>query len=146
MYTSPLYVPSRLERADPEKLSGLLLVIGHGRWTGTRFFGFASDPKRLEEVVKTFPDPLRDLGMLMIYNSTQRPSHQGKPIIYIAGYANTHKLYLNPEIKDADRYNLGIIIDRDIQTAMGIFERLSGEILISYFLHYDPGLAQQKPL
>ena len=110
MYTPPqLYVPSKVIRANPETLSGLLLVVGNELGTGTHFFQFASlDPKRLEEVVETFPDPLRDGGreMVDLQNRAQNGNH---PLFNIQGYANTAKLYLNPEIKGADRYDLGIV-------------------------------------
>lgn len=139
MYNPPqLYIPSKVVRSNPKTLSGLLLVIGQEIGTGTHFFQFtALDSKRLEGVVATFPDPLRDVGRKMVDNSARGTSQNGPKLIYLGGYANTHKLYLSPEITGVDRYPLGIVYD------FNSFQRLWLEIAVEYFLEYQQ---QQKPL
>ena len=146
MYVSSLYVPSRVKRADPEKLSGLLLIVGNS-WNGIRFFEFASlDPNKLEDVVKTFPEPLRKGGRQMIADSLRNAPQNGDPnLIYIVGYANNDKLFLNKKIKGADMYPLGIPYDVDAHS-WHAFLGDSLEVALGYFLDYDPSLEQQKPL
>lgn len=133
---SPLYVPSKIVRADPEKLSGILLIVGKSM--RDVFFEFASlDSKRLEEIVETFPEPARGLGRWRISNALQNAPQSGLPrLIYFAWSDNLYDINLNPtpKVKAADRYNLGFVTDGYT------FEWDCLEVALGYFLEYDPSL------